>query len=209
MLVGALVGVLVSGCLRANVAMTVSADDHVSGEILVAARSLDGQAPVPVQPPPDLAGVVQAEPYAVDGRAGMRLSFNGLTFDQIERLGMALGPPGHRDRLRLTRSGSLVTIEGSIDLTALANTDTAVSIQVNAPGQVLSSNGRTNSGTVSWQPAPGQVTPMSVTYQFSGTGREDWVGWAVLVDGGGLATALFVAMLALVSHRRTRAAEAA
>lgn len=205
MLLIALVAVLVSGCLNANVSMTIYENDRVSGQLMVAVPTSEGQEPLQLHPPRGMADRVQAAPYENEGHSGSKLSFRNLTFDEVEHLATSLSRADSRYRFDLERAGSLVTLQGSIDLTPLAETDSSVLIEINTPGEVTSTNGRTNAGMVSWHPAPGEVTQISATFQFTGTGQDvfRW-GWTALFSGLTIGVALLVAVLALLNHRRMR-----
>lgn len=197
-------GMVTSGCLRANVAMTISDDDRVSGQLLVSTQTPDGRSPFRLEPPPDLADRVKVTPYDADGRVGSKLSFDRLSFDELQRLAEALSGSDSRYKFELKRSGSLVTLDGSLDLTPLADTDSSVAIEVNAPGDITTTNGKESAGTVSWEPEPGEVTEISATYQFAGS--RDWsvVWWTLLVIGGTFGVAALVGLLALDTHLKTR-----
>jgi hypothetical protein len=201
-----LIVVMLGGCLTTKTSLTISGDDRVSGEVLIATQTVGGQAPFRPQPPEELADRVHITPYSANGRSGSQLSFNGLTFQETEQLSQALGPSGTRYRMRLSRAGSLVTFEASADLTPLANTDSSFVVEVSAPGEITTTNGQESAGVVSWAPEPGEVTQMSATYQFSGSNNQEWFGWAVLLGGLTLGVAILVAVLAQQAHERARRA---
>lgn len=197
-------GALLSGCLRVNASVNVSGDDLVSGEVLVAAETLDGTPPFELRPPEALADRVEVTPYRGEGRAGHRLSFHDLSFAEVEHLAAALTQSDSRYRLELSRAGSLVIFDGSVDLTPLADTASTVELTVSAPGEITNANGQESAGTVSWTLEPGSVTEMSATYQYS-SAAGDWLGWALLVGALTLVAAALVGVLALRTHLRTRA----
>ncbi len=197
-------GVLSSGCLHANVSMTISEDDRVSGQLLLSTQTPDGKAPFQLKPPPDLADRVEVKPVHADGRVGSELSFSDLRFDEIQRLADQLSGSDSRYRFSLKRSGSMVVLDGSIDLTPLAKTDSDVVIDLNAPGNVTTTNGKETAGTVSWNPQPGEVTEITATYQFAGTQDRSWIWWTLVVLGGTVGVAALVAILALGTHLKTR-----
>ncbi|MER5388845.1 DUF3153 domain-containing protein [Saccharopolyspora sp. NPDC002686] len=202
-------GTLLGGCLRVNASMNVSGDDLVSGEVLVATETPDGQVPFQLHPPDSLADRVEIAPYRDEGRVGSRLSFHDLTFQEVQELAAGLSQSDSRYQLKLSRSGSLVIFDGSVDLTPLADTDSAVDLKLSAPGEITNTNGQESAGTVSWTLQPGAVTEMSAIYQFSNSAGADWVGWAVLVVVLTFVAAALVAVLALRNHLRNRAEQAA
>ena len=201
-----LTGMLVSGCLRANVAMTITGDDLVSGQLRIATQTSAGAAPLRLKPPPDLADRVQVKPLEMNGNLGSEMSFRGLTFAEMERLGKALSGSESRFQFHIQRSGSIVTVRGSVDLTPLADTDSDVLIEVNAPGEPTMTNGKESAGLVSWNPQPGEVTQLAATYQFTGAETQGWTIWALVLGGITLGVAVLITTLALVAHKRMRRA---
>ncbi|MER7014336.1 DUF3153 domain-containing protein [Saccharopolyspora sp. NPDC000359] len=198
-------GTLLSGCLRVNASLNVSGDDLVSGEVLVATESPDGQVPFELRPPDALADRVEVVPFRGEDRVGYRVSFQDLTFAEVEELAAALSQSDSRYQLKLSRSGSLVFFEGSVDLTPLVDTDSAVNLKISAPGEITNTNGEESAGTVTWSMQPGEVTEVSAIYQYSNSAGGDWIGWALLVGALTFVAAALVAALALRTHLRNRA----
>jgi phosphatidylinositol mannoside-binding LppM-like protein len=198
-------GTLLSGCLHVNASLNISGDDLASGEVLVSTQTADGQVPFRLQPPEELADRVQVTPYEQDGRVGSHLSFRDLSLPEVEQLAEALSPTDSRYRLQLSRSGSLVIFDGSVDLTPLADTDSGVQLKISAPGEITNTNGEESAGTITWVLQPGEVSELSATYQFANSTGMDWIGWALLVGALTFATAVLVALLALRTHIRHRA----
>ena len=108
--------------------------------------------------------------------------------------------------MNLSRSGTLVIFDASVDLTPLANTNSTFDIEISAPGEITTSNGQESSGLVSWSPEPGEVSQLSSTFQFAGSGSNYWVGWAVLIGVGTLGAVALVVVLAQRSHNDSRRA---
>ncbi|MEB3368445.1 DUF3153 domain-containing protein [Saccharopolyspora mangrovi] len=193
-----------SGCLHVKAAMTISGEDTVSGEVLVTTETPDGKVPFELRPPPNLADRVQVRPHAEGTRVGANLSFNDLTFQEVEQLASAMSPTDSRFSMRMYRAGSLVVFEGSADLTPLADTDSGIELKLGAPGEITTTNGEESAGTVTWLLQPGEITQTSATFQFSTGSGMDWIGWALLVGVGATVAAVLVATLALRNHLRTR-----
>lgn len=204
-ILSSVLGTLLGGCLHVNTALTISGEDTVSGEVLVVTQSADGQVPFRLQPPGDMADRVEITPYQGNDGVGSRMSFHDLEFDEVERLAGALSPSDSRYRLSLSRSGSLVILNGSVDLTPLADTDSGVELKVSAPGEITNTNGTESAGTVNWVLEPGEVTELSATFQYADATGGDWIGWAVGVTLLTLGTAAVVGLLALRAHLRNRA----
>lgn len=197
---------LLGGCVQLNSSMTISDDDLVSGQLLVSAQPSDRNGPVQLRPPRELSDRVQVTPYSRDGRTGSRLSFQDLSFEEVEQLGQALSPSGSRYRMHLSRSGSLVHFDASVDLTPLTNTNSSFQIEISAPGEITTSNGQESAGMVRWSPEPGEVSQLSSTFQFAGSGAGGWIGWAALIGVGSLGVVALVVVLAQRSHHRSRRA---
>lgn len=84
--VGTLVLAL-GGCLRYHVDLSVSADQRVSGTVVVAIKTTDpGLARRAVSIPADLADRVTSTHYDQDGYLGQRITLRRLTFGQVARL---------------------------------------------------------------------------------------------------------------------------
>ncbi len=195
---------LVSGCLRADTSLTLSDDDRVSGHLLLASQPVPGQPSLALNPPRQLADRVHKVPYSKDGYVGSELSFSGLTFDEVHDLAKALSPSTSRYDFSLRRSGSLVIVDGMVDLTPLANTDSSVRLELSVPGEVATTNGHESGGVITWKPQAGEVTQIHAAVQFAAAGASTWFDWAMLITSLTLGVAMVVALLALHVHRRMR-----
>ncbi|MBA8825639.1 hypothetical protein FHX42_003005 [Saccharopolyspora lacisalsi] len=194
---------LLSGCLRANVSMTFSENDRVSGEVLVAVRRPANQEPFRLRVPREFRERVHTTPYSENGRVGSTLSFDNLTFGEAEQLGRALGGSNSRYDFSIKRAGSLIEVHGSVDLTPLDQTNSSVVVRINTVGEVTTTNGKNSSGTITWRPQPGEVTELSATFQHSDSGGGTWLNWTLMIGALTLGVAALVAKLALDNHRRT------
>ena len=202
LLVVVLVGALSSACLDARATMSISEDDLVSGELVAVTPTPVGAPPFSLPTPDGFGDKVRSVPYQEGDRSGSRLSFEGLTFEELARLGEALSTDDSRYRLHLERSGSLVNLEGEIDLTPLADTDSTVLIEISAPGEITTTDGQESAGMITWEPEAGEVTPITATFQYTGSHDQGWIGWTLFLGGGTFLVGGFVALLALVAHAR-------
>ncbi|MFR9729206.1 DUF3153 domain-containing protein [Saccharopolyspora sp. MS10] len=202
LLLMAMVGALLSGCLHADASMTLTEEDKASGELLLTTDTPDGQVPFRLRPPDDLAERVQVAPYSEQGRVGSRLTFRDLEFDELQRLGDSLSPVESRYHLNLERKGSLVEFTTMLDLTPLADTDSSVQVELTAPGEVTTTNGKESSGVVTWAPEPGEVSELNATFQYSGTGLGAGWLWTMILAVITLAAVLAVGFLAQRTHER-------
>ncbi|MBK0868522.1 MAG: DUF3153 domain-containing protein [Saccharopolyspora sp.] len=205
----ALVAALLGGCLHADTSISLSEDDTASGELLLTTETADGKVPFDLRPPEHMADRVQVAPYNEGNRVGSRLTFKDLDFDELQELSNALSPSESRYRLHLERTGSLVELSGSLDLTPLADTDSSVRIELTAPGEVTTTNGRESSGVVTWSPEPGEVTQLNATFQYAGSGAGAWTVWALVMGALALGAVLVITRLAQREHEHETAGTSA
>lgn len=152
-----------SGCIRVRAALAVSPDDLVSGDVIIAALPTKEGDPGPtLKILPELADKVRAEKYAEDGYVGQKLTISGLRFSDLTVLAESI-TEGKQYRLSLRRSGDLVSLAGSIDLTQISLQDKVdVQLRIAFPGTVNRTNGLNDNGTISWKPKPNAVTEFGV-----------------------------------------------
>lgn len=204
-----LTALALSGCVRVQAALAVSEDDLVSGQVVIAsiATGQDDKGPA-LTVVPELANRVKAAAYSADGYVGNRVEFQDLTFAEVALLSQTL-TVGKQYRLNFRRSGDLVTMSGSVDLSELPADRADVQLKVAFPGSVVQTNGANDNGTVSWSPKPGAATEFLATVQYNNQSGVSWTKWMALVGAIAVAVALLVVALALFTHRRgRRAAEA-
>ncbi|QFZ17453.1 DUF3153 domain-containing protein [Saccharothrix syringae] len=193
-----------TGCVRLHAAMAVSQDDRVSGEITAATPPTRDNDPGPqLKVPEELAGRVTTKPYQLDDYVGTQLSFSALTFDEVRALSVATSASSSRYQLTFRRSGDLVTLSGSVDLTQVPPERADIQVKISFPGEVVDTNGREeDNATIGWTPKPGQASMLTATVRYAGPNSVSYFGWAMLVAGLTGGAALIVLVLAVVSHRR-------
>lgn len=199
-------GVLLSGCVRVHAAFAVSTNDEVSGDLIVAAlpSAQAGQASS-LTVPPSLVSKVGSRPYQADGYTGTELTFTNLSFGDLSTLARSVsGTSGHY-QITFNRSGDLVSVTGSVDLSEVPATGLDVQIKVSFPGTVLRTDGQKSiSGsvsTVSWTPKAGRVNTFSATAQYAVGATRTWSFWALMMGLGAFLVAGMVAGLALLARR--------
>jgi phosphatidylinositol mannoside-binding LppM-like protein len=208
-LLAVLVVLSLSGCVRIHAALAVSQDDLVSGDVIIAAlTSRQGDAGPPLTIVPELADKVRTERYVQDGYVGQKLTFTDMRFADMTLLVETI-TTGKQYRLSFRRSGDLVSMNGSMDLTQLPPEQADVQIRMAFPGAINRTNGLNEEGTVIWQPKPGAVTEFNVTAEYTDTSGVSWTRWVMIVGGSAVGVALIVLVLALFTHRRSLAAEQA
>jgi hypothetical protein len=193
-----------SGCVRIQAALAVSQDDLVSGEIVIASLSTRQDDPGPALTiAPELADKVRTEKYSQDGYVGQKLYLTDMRFSDVAILTETL-TSGQQYRLSFRRSGDLVSMNGSIDLTQLPPDRADVQFRMAFPGSINRTNGLNEDGVVVWNPKPGAVTEFFVTAQYTDTSGVSWTRWAMIVGGSAVGVSAIVLLLALFTHRRTQ-----
>lgn len=197
-----------TGCVRLHAAMALSQDDRVSGEIVAATPPTRDNDPGPqLRVPNELASRVTTKPYAADNYTGTQLFFSGLTFDEVRGLAAATSASSSRYQLNFRRSGDLVTMNGSVDLTQVPVERADIQVKISFPGEVVETNGREEeSSTIAWSPKPGQASMLQATVRYAGENSPSYFGWTMLLAGLTGGAALIVVVLAIVAHRRSQVA---
>jgi hypothetical protein len=191
--------VALSGCARVRTALAVQPDDTVNGQIIVATPETGQDDPGPtITVPPGLESDVDVSRYRQDGYAGSVLQFSELTFEQVASLSQAAGPAGQAVRFELRRAGNRVLVTGAVDLTTVTVDHADFQLKIGFPGQVLESNGDSDSSEVSWTFTPGEVGDINALVAYDDPNAPSPVNWTL-----GLAGMVTVAALAVVllAHR--------
>jgi hypothetical protein len=171
---------LLGGCARVRTALAVQPDDTVTGEIIIATppRNADDKGPE-ITVPADLQSEIDVSEYAQDGYVGSVLRFSGLTFDQVAELSQVGGAAGERMKLSMRRAGNRVVVDATADLTTVPVDHADFQLKISFPGEVLDTNGESDSGTVSWTFTPGEVGDASAVVAYDDPGAPSVAGWTV------------------------------
>lgn len=195
-----------SGCVRLHGGLAVNQDDLISGEVIVASVATRQNDPGPLGESPnipqELSAKVRVEKYTADGYVGHKLNFTDLTFTDVALLADSITAT-KQYRLTFRRSGDLVSMAGSIDLTQVPTERADVRLKIAFPGTITRTNGLNDSGQISWEPKPGAVTEFNATAQYTDTSGVSWTRWVLIVGAAAVGVALIVLLLALIAHRRT------
>ena len=195
---------LAVGCVRVRASITVSPDDQVSGQIIAAAKPTDDDDKGP-QFTDDLpfAQKVAISHYDQDGYVGSKAVFANLSFAELPQLANMNREAAGVD-LSLRRAGSLVILEGRVDLTSLSDTDAEVSLTVSFPGEVTSTNGeRIDTDVAQWTLKPGVVNTLSTQARYTDPATRSFPGGATVLGIAAAAVAGLVAVLAWMARDRS------
>jgi hypothetical protein len=203
-LLAVLATLCLSGCVRIHAALAISPDDLVSGEVTIATWQTKPEDEGPkLTIPPELNAKVRMEKYAEEGYVGQKLTFAELRFSEVTQLTETI-TTGRQYRMSLRRSGDLVSMSGSLDLTQLPPERADVQIKMAFPGSVNRTNGLVEDEAIVWKPKPGSVTEMGVTAQYTDASGVSWTKWVMIVGASAVGVALIVLLLALYTHRRAQ-----
>lgn len=190
---------MMAGCLRAQASITVSPDDLVSGKIVGAVKPRDDADKGP-QFDQNLAfsSKISVSPYEVDGYVGSQASFAGLTFAELPQLANLSGEATGVD-ITLRRAGSLVILEGRVDLTNVTDPEADITFSAAFPGEVTSTNGdRVDTNVVRWKLTPGEVATMSAQARFTDPSTRSFTAAAIWL---GLAACLVAGVIGILAWR--------
>jgi len=170
-----------SGCARVRTALALQPDDTVTGEVVIATpqKTPDDRGPT-LTLPEDLRSEVDVSDYRQDGYAGSVLRFSGLSFDQVAQLTSVAGAAGEqRTQLTLRRAGNRVLVSGKVDLTTIPVDRADFQLKISAPGEVLDTNGDTDSGTISWNFTPGEVGDIRASLAYDDPNAPSATAWTL------------------------------
>ncbi|HEX4225879.1 MAG TPA: hypothetical protein VHZ97_26175 [Pseudonocardiaceae bacterium] len=195
-------GLVLTGCVRIQVGLTVTGSDLVSGDVVAAAlpNPTSQQGPK-LTVPQEMVDQASAKPYSSGGYVGTELTFSNLSFAQLAQLISSGTDQKSHFQLNFQRSQDLVNFGGSADLTQLPS-DAQVQLKVTFPGTILTTDGNNSDGTVSWSLPAGQVSTFTATTQYvNGEFIRPWSFWVKALGGAGLLIAALVTGLALLARR--------
>lgn len=213
--------VVLSGCFKLDADFTVNADETVDGTMIVALdeefsdmMSSMGEGSTGedefFSDPEDLPEGAEVEDYAEDGFVGQKVTFEGVTLEEM--MSSADEDGEVTDEWSLTHEGDEFVFEGSFDLSSAedeamdmsALMDGAeISISMEFPGDVTDSNGEVDGNRVTWEPKVGEKNEMRAV-------ASDEAGFPFAVLGAVIAGLALVAAVVvfLLLRRRESAASA-
>lgn len=196
--------ILLSGCLRVHASITVSRDDQVSGEIVAATKPSDDKDQGPqFEENIGFSQKITISPYRANDYVGSRATFTNLSFAELPQLAKLSRDATGVD-ITLRRAGSLVILEGRVDLTNVTDPEADVTFTAQFPGEVTATNGeRVNTNRVEWKLKPAAVTKMSAQARFTDPSTRSFTAAAVWLGLAACLVAGIIAALAWRDHDRT------
>jgi hypothetical protein len=179
---------LLAGCLKLDMAVTISPDDTVDGEMVFAVNKelleLTGQSVDDVLAdttvPSDVEGATQ-EPYEDEDFVGTQVTYEDVDLAELSER-------SDPEALTIVRTGDTYEVDGVMDLSTddadlqgnpfedqiSEAFDTAeLRIAITFPGEVLETNGQIDGTTVTWEPVFGERNLLSAVASASGDGASD------------------------------------
>jgi hypothetical protein len=170
--IGAALMVLLSGCMRMNMDLTVNDDDTISGSMVIAfPKALLEQAGTTADAVMEQQGIgtstepgVTTEKYDQDGYAGNKISFANKP---LKDLAKATGTGGTGEELIIKRLGDQLITSGAMDLTGATPDEASgltqdildafdVNVTITFPGEIVSTTGEVSGNTVKWHIPAGE-----------------------------------------------------
>ena len=170
--IGVALMVLLSGCMRMNMNLTVNADDTVSGSMVIAfPKALLEQAGTTADEVMKQQGIgastepgVTTKPYDKDGYVGSEITFANKP---LKDLAKTTGTGSTGEELVIKRVGDQLITSGSMDLSS-ATADPAsgmtqeildvfdINVIIAYPGEIVSTTGEVSGNTVTWHIPAGE-----------------------------------------------------
>lgn len=193
---------LLTGCLRAQVSMGVSADDRVSGQIVAATiPTSDSDTGPQLTAPSSLANKIRISEYKQDGYVGSEARFSDLSFGDVQTLGSMSEQAIGSYQLVLQRSGDTVTLDGKADLQTVPVQGTDVQFTIAFPARIGTTNGtRDGDNIITWKLPAGEVTSMRAEVNYPDPNTRSFAGWAGIVGGVTIGVAAIVGAMAWVTR---------
>ena len=208
----AMLVLLLSSCIKLDMAITVSPDNKVSGTMIFGIDKhllqLTGQSAGQILQGsvPSNAPGVKSEAYSDDTFVGQKYTFDSVPLGQINS-GQTT------DSLHITRAGDTFTVTGTMDLSnpngsgsdpasqqivQQAMRTAQIKIAITFPGKVVSSNGQISGNTVTWEPKVGETTSFEATASAISSGGLPIVPIAIALV---VLLAIVVALLVMKNKR--------
>jgi hypothetical protein len=205
-----------SGCFKLDMDVTVNSDDTLDGVVVFAVdedladlsdEESEDDSELTEEDVPEGAEI---EEYDEDGFVGQKVTFDGVSIEEINESFSSEGDTGGPGEWTLTHEGDEYRFTGDMDLTEMATGEddldmgafmqgAELRVAMTFPGDVTESNGEVDGSTVVWEPEIGEKNDMTaVAQEASGLST----GLVLAVAGGVVALLLVVAGSVLLARRR-------
>lgn len=193
----AVLALLLTGCVKLNMNLSINSDDTVSGTIQVGiqkelveltGQSIDDLLGTEVPIPSDVPGVT-VEPFEDDEFVGQQFVFESVPISEFAGTGA--------EEINISRSGDTYVVTGTLDLSSGLSGATGLtglgvsgaelfesadlSIVFSFPGDVIDANGQVDGNTVTYTPVFGERLEINAT----GSAVDDGDAGAAGGDDGG------------------------
>lgn len=214
---------LLTGCVKLDVDLTVGSDDKVSGSYIIGIdKSLlqftgqDGDAlyeqiTSDFDPTDAPAGAtVSTEKYEDDTFVGARIKIENVPISEMNDVGAGTTDAGSND-FTVTHEGDVYKFHATIDTSSDQESSVSVPdsvtssaeirIKMTFPGEVTETNGNKDGNSVTWQPQLGEPADLTATAKDSGGGggggesSNTWLIVLAVVLGLAVVIALLVFLL--------------
>lgn len=201
---------LLSGCLRAQVSMGVSADDRVSGQIVAAViPENEADAGPQMTLPTSLDGRIRVQEYRKDGYVGSQVFFWDLSFGDVSQLSTMSDEGAGSFQISLKRTGDTVALDGKVDLKTVPAQGSDVQFSIAFPARISTTNGNRDADSrVSWTLPAGEVSTLRAEVNYADPSTRSFAGWAGIMAGVTLGAAIIVGALAWTMRTREPVAPA-
>jgi hypothetical protein len=208
-LIAATAILLLSGCVRFQADLTVTPENTLNGDIVVASIVGDGSIDeakdraqsMEEQLLPNLSGAdgVTRTEYDEDGYAGSRFTLSNTPLE-------AINSDSANGSLSLQRDGDTFTFDGAVDLSPDSDDEPAenadesnIEVAITFPGAVTDHNGELEGTTVRWSTGYGGSLDMRAVASAESAGPPAWV-WIV----GAIVVVAAIGTIIVVGLRRSR-----
>lgn len=209
---------LLSGCVKFQAHLTVTPDNTLNGDIVVASVVGDGDnakdqandraVAIEKQLLPNLAGAagVTRNGYDEDGYVGSRFTLSNTPID-------AINSTGDGGSLKLERDGDTFVFSGNVDFTPDSDEvpkdadKSNIEVAITFPGTVTEHNGKLEGTRVSWNTSYEGSLDMHAVASAEPSGPPVWV-W-VLIGLGILAIVAVMIIAVVASSRRETSVDTA
>ena len=213
-----------SGCFKLDMDMTVNDDDTIDGVVIFAIdqdladmAGEEGGGEDSQLTEEDVPEGATIEEYDEDGFVGQKVTFDGVSMDELNESFSSEDDTGGPSSWSLTHEDGEYRFTGDMDMSEMSGEgegsdeldfDPSVFMEgaklrvaMTFPGEVVESNGEVDGNTVVWEPEIGETNEMTAVAE-EGSGLP--LGLVAAVVGGVLVLLLVIAGSVVLARRRRR-----